>query len=63
MRMSRSTRQWKNDVLAGRIVLENLATDGYDIYAHQNPGEERITPEELKKRMAEKERRRRCAAK
>jgi luciferase family oxidoreductase group 1 len=48
-------QKWKDDVLAGRIVLENLATDGYDIYAHQNPGEERITPEALKKRMAEKE--------
>ncbi len=34
-------QQWKDDVLAGRIVLENLATDGYDIYAHQEPGQQR----------------------
>ena len=53
--MKPAHQKWKDDVLAGRIVLENLATDGYDIYAHQNPGEERITPEMLKKRMAEKE--------
>ena len=49
-------QRWKNDVLSGRIVLENLATDGYDIYAHQEPGQQRESPEELKRRMAEKDR-------
>jgi hypothetical protein len=42
-------------VLSGRLVLENLATDGYVIYAHQNPDEERTTPDELKRRKAEKD--------
>ena len=46
---------WKADVLAGRIVLEELETDGYDLYAHQNEDIVRLTPEQLKQRMAEKE--------
>jgi len=46
---------WKDDVLSGRIELEELATDGYDIYAHQNEDIVRLTPEQLKQRMAEKE--------
>jgi luciferase family oxidoreductase group 1 len=53
--MEAEHQRWKSDVLAGRLVLEDLATDGYDIYAHQNPGEQRMSPEELKRRMAEKE--------
>jgi hypothetical protein len=53
---------WKSDVLEGRIVLENLATDGYDIYAHQEPGQQRETPEELKRRMAEKDKAKAAAA-
>lgn len=48
--------EWKEGVLAGRIVLENIATDGYDLYAHQNEDIVRLTPEQLKARMAEKER-------
>lgn len=48
-------QQWKQEVLSEQIVLEDLPTDGYDIYAHQNPGEERMSPEELKKRMAAKD--------
>jgi luciferase family oxidoreductase group 1 len=55
-------QRWKNDVLSGRTVLENLATDGYDIYAHQEPGQQRETPEELKKRMAEKDKAKAAAA-
>jgi hypothetical protein len=55
-------QRWKTDVLSGRIVLENLATDGYDIYAHQEPGQQRETPEELKRRMAEKDRAKAAAA-
>ena len=46
---------WKADVLAGRIVLEELKTDAYDLYAHQNEDIVRLTPEQLKQRMAEKE--------
>ena len=46
---------WKADVLAGRIVLEELETDAYDLYAHQNEDIVRLTPEQLKQRMAEKE--------
>src|SRR6202012_3770024 len=47
---------WKQDVLAGRIVLEDLDTERYDLYAHQNEDIVRMTPEQLKQRMAEKER-------
>jgi hypothetical protein len=47
---------WKADVLAGRIVLEELETEQYDLYAHQNEDIVRLTPEQLKQRMAEKER-------
>jgi len=47
--------QWKADVLAGRIELEELSTEPYDIFAHQNEDIVRLTPEQLKQRMAEKE--------
>jgi hypothetical protein len=47
---------WKADVLAGRVVLEELGTEAYDLYAHQNEDIVRLTPEQLKQRMAEKER-------
>jgi hypothetical protein len=47
---------WKQDVLAGRIVLEELETESHDLYAHQNEDIVRLTPEQLKQRMAEKER-------
>ena len=47
---------WKADVLARTIVLEDLDTEGFDLYAHQNEDIVRLTPEELKRRMAEKER-------
>lgn len=47
---------WKQDVLAGRIVLEDLDTEQYDLYAHQNEDIVRMTPDQLKQRMAEKER-------
>ena len=46
---------WKADVLARRITLEDLDTAAYDLYAHQNEDIVRLTPEELKQRMAEKE--------
>ena len=47
---------WKADVLAGRIELEEIDTVGFDLYAHQNEDIVRLTPEQLKRRMAEKER-------
>jgi hypothetical protein len=47
---------WKADVLAGRIVLDELDTSGFDLYSHQNEDIVRLTPEQLKQRMAEKER-------
>jgi luciferase family oxidoreductase group 1 len=47
---------WKADVLAGRIELEDIDTAGFDLYAHQNEDIVRLTPEQLKRRMAEKER-------
>ena len=47
---------WKQDVLAGRIALEELDTEPYDLYAHQNEDIVRLTPEQLKQRMAAKER-------
>ena len=47
---------WKADVLSGRIELEELTTEGFDLYAHQNEDIVRLTPEQLKARMAEKDR-------
>jgi luciferase family oxidoreductase group 1 len=46
---------WKEDVLAGRIVLEDLDTEPYDLYSHQNEDIVRMSPEELKAMMAAKE--------
>jgi hypothetical protein len=46
---------WKQKVLAREIVLEELDTARYDIFAHQNEHIVRLTPEQLKARMAEKE--------
>src|SRR5207247_2227952 len=50
-------QRWKADVLAGRIDLPELDTETYKVYAHQNEDIVRLTPEELKRKMAEKERR------
>jgi alkanesulfonate monooxygenase SsuD/methylene tetrahydromethanopterin reductase-like flavin-dependent oxidoreductase (luciferase family) len=49
-------QRWKQDVLAGRRALEDLDTDGFKVYAHQNEDIVRLTPEELKQKMAAKER-------
>ena len=46
---------WKRDLLAGRIALDGLETDRYDLYAHQNEDIVRLMPEQIKQRMAEKE--------
>jgi hypothetical protein len=48
-------QRWKDDVLAGKITLENLDTDGFTVYAHQNEDIVRLTPEQLKQKMAAKE--------
>lgn len=55
-------QHWKQDVLDGRIVLEELTTEGYDLYAHQNEDIVRLTPEQLKAIMAEKEAREKAAS-
>jgi len=47
--------RWKADVLAGRITIEAPDTDGYKLYAHQNEDIVRLTPEQLKAKMAAKE--------
>ena len=47
--------RWKADVLAGRIDLGELNADGYTLYAHQNEDIVRLTPAELKAKMAAKE--------
>lgn len=48
-------QQWKQDVLSGRIELEELSTEPYDLYSHQNEDIVRESPEQLKARMAAKE--------
>ncbi len=48
-------QRWKADVLGGRIEAEETDTAGYKVYAHQNEDIVRLTPEELKRKMAEKE--------
>jgi alkanesulfonate monooxygenase SsuD/methylene tetrahydromethanopterin reductase-like flavin-dependent oxidoreductase (luciferase family) len=48
-------QQWKADVLAGRIPLADEHAERYTRYAHQNEDIVRLTPAELKARMAAKE--------
>jgi hypothetical protein len=48
-------QRWKADVLARRIQLEDADTSPYTVYAHQNEDIVRLTPEELKRKMAAKE--------
>jgi luciferase family oxidoreductase group 1 len=49
-------QRWKADVLAGRVVLpDDPGTEQYGRYAHQNEDIVRLTPEELKRKMAAKE--------
>ena len=47
--------EWKQGVLSGRIVLEDMETQPYDIFSHQNADIVRLTPEQLKAQMAAKE--------
>jgi luciferase family oxidoreductase group 1 len=48
-------QQWKQDVLAGRITLADAEVETHTRYAHQNEDIVRLTPEELKRKMAAKE--------
>jgi luciferase family oxidoreductase group 1 len=48
--------RWKAEVLAGRIRLTGEDADTYRLYAHQNEDIVRLTPAELKAKMAAKER-------
>jgi alkanesulfonate monooxygenase SsuD/methylene tetrahydromethanopterin reductase-like flavin-dependent oxidoreductase (luciferase family) len=48
-------RRWKDEVLAGARDLEDLDTAAHRVYSHQNEDIVRLTPEELKRKMAEKE--------
>ena len=47
--------KWKENVLAGRIVLKDFETQAYDIFSHQNADIVRLTPEQLKAQMAAKD--------
>jgi alkanesulfonate monooxygenase SsuD/methylene tetrahydromethanopterin reductase-like flavin-dependent oxidoreductase (luciferase family) len=47
--------RWKAEVLSGERVLEDLDTEAYDIFSHQNTDIVRLTPEQLKARMAKKD--------
>ncbi|MBT6275074.1 MAG: LLM class flavin-dependent oxidoreductase [Chromatiales bacterium] len=47
--------EWKRQVLAGDIVLDDLDTDNYDLYSHQNEDIVRLRPEQLKAMMEKKE--------
>jgi hypothetical protein len=51
-------QEWKADVLADRVKLEALDTEGFTVYSHQNEDIVRLTPEQLKQKMAAKEARR-----
>ena len=46
---------WKAGVIDRRIDLEDLDTEPYDIFSHQNEDIVRLTPEQLKARMAAKD--------
>jgi luciferase family oxidoreductase group 1 len=48
-------QRWKEEVLAGRVQLEEIDTEAHRVYSHQNEDIVRLTPEELKRKMAEKE--------
>ena len=48
-------QRWKRDVLAGAIEIAEFDTDAYTLYAHQNEAIVRLSPEELKRKMAEKD--------
>jgi len=53
-------QRWKADVMAGRVALEALDTEEFTVYSHQNEDIVRLTPEQLKQKMAAKEAERRA---
>ncbi len=53
-------QRWKADVLARRVTLAPDDTAAYPRYAHQNEDIVRLTPEQLKQKMAAKEAKRRA---
>ena len=56
-------QRWKADVLAGRLELsEDAEADAFTRYSHQNEDIVRLTPEELKRKMAAKEGARRAGS-
>ena len=48
-------QHWKEKVLAKEIMLEELDTATYDLYSFQNEDIVRLSPEQLKDIMAQKE--------
>jgi hypothetical protein len=48
-------QRWKAGVLEGRIELAQSDTSAHKVYAHQNEDIVRLTPDELKQKMAAKE--------
>jgi alkanesulfonate monooxygenase SsuD/methylene tetrahydromethanopterin reductase-like flavin-dependent oxidoreductase (luciferase family) len=48
-------QRWKAGVVEGRIPLEQSDTSAHKVYAHQNEDIVRLTPDELKRKMAAKE--------
>ena len=48
-------QRWKSLVLDGRVALEQVDTSSHTVYAYQNEDIVRLTPEELKRKMAAKE--------
>ena len=48
-------QSWKEGVMSGAIKLEELDTQPYDVFSHQNEDIVRMSPEELKAHMAKKE--------
>jgi alkanesulfonate monooxygenase SsuD/methylene tetrahydromethanopterin reductase-like flavin-dependent oxidoreductase (luciferase family) len=55
--MEEDHQRWKRDVLEERLSLEDISTDGYDVFAHQDQDQSirRPTSEQLKVIMAAKE--------
>src|SRR5262245_54058475 len=48
-------QRWKAAVLEGQVALEQGDISAHKVYAHQNEDIVRLTPEELKRKMAAKE--------
>src|SRR5262249_35436642 len=48
-------QRWKAAAPPGRIRLDRFDTSAHSVYAHQNEDIVRLTPDELKRKMAAKE--------